>query len=254
MFEDTIARFSNRAENYSKYRPGYPTAVLALLKQRCGLRPESVVADIGSGTGILSALFLKNGNIVCGIEPNKEMRDAAEHLLRGYPRFRGVNGTAEAIPLEDHSVDMVTAGQAFHWFSPQHARAEFSRIIKAGGWVVIVWNERQKEGSPFLKEYEELLIHYGTDYKQVSEAYPKPGMLKTFFMPYQCQTAQFENAQVFDFRGLRGRLLSASYAPDETHPSYAPMMGELAKIFERHQTGGKVLLEYKTNVCFGTLS
>ncbi len=254
MFEDTIARFSNRAENYSKYRPGYPSGVLALLKKKCALTPESVVADVGSGTGILSELFLKNGNLVYGIEPNKEMREAAERLLRGRPRFRSVNGTAEAIPLDDHTVDLVAAGQAFHWFDAKRARAEFSRILKAAGWVVIIWNERQKESSPFLKEYEQLLIRYGTDYEKVSAAYPKPGTLEAFFTPCQCQTAQFDNAQMFDFEGLRGRLLSASYAPVETHPCHAPMMEELAKIFERRQTNGKVRVEYVTNVCFGKLS
>jgi len=254
MFEDTIARFSNRAENYSKYRPGYPTGVLALLKKKCALAPESVVADVGSGTGILSELFLKNGNVVYGIEPNKEMREAAERLLRGRPRFRSVNGTAEAIPLDDHAVEFVAAGQAFHWFDAKRARAEFSRILKAVGWVVIIWNERQKESSPFLKEYEELLIRYGTDYERVSAAYPQPGALEAFFTPYECQTAQFDNAQMFDFAGLRGRLLSASYAPVETHPRHAPMMEQLAKIFERRQTNGKVRFEYVTNVCFGNLS
>ncbi len=254
MFKDSVTRFSNRAENYSKYRPGYPTAVLALLKERCGLRRESVVADVGSGTGILSELFLRNGNLVYGIEPNNEMRDAAEQLLRSYPRFRSVNGSAEAIPLEDHCVDLVTAGQAFHWFEPKRARTEFSRILKPGGWVTIVWNERQKETSPFLKEYEELLIRYGTDYKEVSAAYPKPDTLRTFFAPCEFQTAQFENAQSVGFEGLRGRLLSASYAPDETHPRHAPMMKELAKIFARRQTRGNVRFEYKTHVCFGKLS
>ena len=254
MFEDSISRFSNRAENYSKYRPGYPNEVLALLKEWCGLTLESVVADVGSGTGILSELFLRNGNIVYGIEPNKEMRDAAERLLRGYPRFRSVNGTAEAIPLDDHRVDLVTAGQAFHWFDPNRARGESARVLRAGGWLVIVWNERQKDRSPFLKEYEELLIRYGTDYKKVSEAYPNSDTLKTFFAPCEFQSAQFENAQMFNFEGLRGRLLSASYAPDKSLPNHKPMMEELAKIFERCQSGGKVRFEYRTNVCCGKIS
>jgi ubiquinone/menaquinone biosynthesis C-methylase UbiE len=254
MFKDTVTRFSNRAENYSKYRPEYPAAVLALLKKRCEFTREFVVADVGSGTGILSELFLKSGNLVYGIEPNKEMRDAAEHLLRAYPRFHSLNGAAEAVPLEDQSVHLVAAGQAFHWFDPKRARAEFSRILKPGGWMVITWNERQKASSPFLKEYEELLIRYGTDYKEVSQAYPKPAALKAFFAPSEMQTAQFENTQTFDLEGTRGRLLSASYAPDETHPNHKPMMEKLARIFERHQTAGRILFEYKTHICFGKLS
>src|SRR6266446_9260655 len=107
-------RFSNRVENYIRYRPGYPKEIIELLKAECGLFPQSVVADAGSGTGLLAKLFLENGNLVFGIEPNREMRAAGERLLQAYPRFTSIAGTAEATTLPGQSVDFVTAGQAFH--------------------------------------------------------------------------------------------------------------------------------------------
>ena len=147
---DPTQRFTSRVEHYVRYRPSYPRDLLDLLETRCGLSSASVVADVGSGTGILSELFLENGNRVIGIEPNKEMREAAERRLRRHPRFTSVAGTAEATTLDDASADFVAAGQAFHWFDPERARTEFSRILKPGGWVVLAWNLRRKEATPFL--------------------------------------------------------------------------------------------------------
>src|SRR4029453_17979120 len=124
---DSIQRFSSRVEDYIKYRPSYPPALLDTLVTQCRLTPTAEVADIGSGTGLLSELFLRNGNRVYGVEPNREMREAGERLLSAYPSFVSVDGRAEATMLDDASVDFVTAGQAFHWFDPPHARREFMR-------------------------------------------------------------------------------------------------------------------------------
>jgi len=145
-------RFSNRVDNYIKYRPGYPQAVIETLAAECGLTSQSVIADIGSGTGILAEMFLKNGNAVTGVEPNREMREAGERLLSAYPRFTSVDGRAEATGLADASVDFVTAGQSLHWFDLKASRREFRRILKPSGWVAIVWNDRRDE-SPFMQAY-----------------------------------------------------------------------------------------------------
>lgn len=115
--QDSTQRFSTRVANYIKYRPLYPPAVLETLGQRCGLTDRSIIADVGSGTGILAEMFLRNGNTVYGVEPNREMREAGERLLVDYPNFHSIDGTAEATALEDGNVDFVTAGQAFHWFN-----------------------------------------------------------------------------------------------------------------------------------------
>ena len=146
-------------EDYVRYRPGYPRAVLDLLREECGFAPESVVADIGSGTGILTQMLLENGNVVYGVEPNAEMRAAGESLLQRYARFRSVAGSAEATTLPDASVDFMFVGQAFHWFEPKAARAEFERVLKPRGWVAVIWNERKQDETAFLREYETFSAH-----------------------------------------------------------------------------------------------
>ena len=244
-------RFSSRVENYIKYRPGYPSAVIDTLASECGLTEKSIVADIGSGTGILSELFLKHGNPVFGVEPNREMREASERLLKQHPNFTSVNGTAEATTLANGSVDFITAGQAFHWFDRNQARREFARILKPNGWVVLIWNDRQTDASSFLREYEELLQKYGTDYQQVNHRNIDTEAITAFFAPQLFTRREFENQQVFDMEGLTGRLLSSSYAPEPGHPNHQPMLEALRAVFDRYQAGGKVTLGYATTMYFG---
>jgi SAM-dependent methyltransferase len=205
MTADYTRRFSSRVADYAKYRPGYPQALVSLLKGECGLTHESVVADVGSGTGILSELFLRNGNRVYGVEPNREMREAGEQLLAAYPNFVSVEGRAEA------------------------------------------------SGTPFLEDYERLLLEYGTDYREVSMKYMVPESLSTLFGGGEIRTADFDNEQVFDFEGLRGRLASSSYAPQPGHPNFEPMMRALEELFRRHEREGRVHFTYETKVFYGRL-
>jgi SAM-dependent methyltransferase len=253
MSADPTRRFSNRVEDYIKYRPDYPRAVVGLLEEECGLTRESVVADVGSGTGILSELFLSAGVRVYGVEPNREMREAGERLLAAYEGFVSVDGRAEETTLADASVDFVTAGQAFHWFEPAPARREFRRILRDGGWAVLVWNDRRTEGTQLLAEYERLLLEYGTDYKEVSSKWAAEESIKMLFGPSEVSTKTFDNEQVLDFDGLKGRLMSASYAPVVGHPNHEPLMRELAALFQRHQREGRVVVEYDTKVFYGRL-
>ncbi|HEX8290564.1 MAG TPA: class I SAM-dependent methyltransferase [Pyrinomonadaceae bacterium] len=253
MTTDHTGRFSTRVADYVKYRPGYPPAVLRLLEGECGLDAASAVADVGSGTGILSELFLKNGNRVYGVEPNREMREAGERLLSAYTNFVSVDGRAEATTLDDASVDFVTAGQAFHWFDPPRARREFMRILRPGGRVVLVWNDRRTSGTPFLEDYERLLLEYGTDYREVSVKYAEESMLAALYGPGEVRTETFDNEQVFDFDGLRGRLTSSSYAPEPGRPNFEPMMRELEALFRRHERAGRVVVAYDTKVFYGRL-
>src|ERR1043165_5125504 len=248
MSTDPTRRFSSRVENYVKYRPGCPPSVVGLLADECGLTPASVVADVGSGAGILSGLLLRNGNRVYGVEPNREMRESGARLLSAYEKFVGVEGRSEATTLPGASVDFVTAGQSLHWFDVEGARREFRRILRPGGWAIAVWNDRRTEGTPFLEDYERLLLEYGTDYREVSVKYAEEEMLRTFFGPSGFRAATFENRQLFDFEGLRGRNASSSYSPEPGHPNYEPMMRELAALFERHQQGGRVSFDYDTKV------
>jgi SAM-dependent methyltransferase len=250
---DSTRRFSSRVDNYVRYRPGYPAAVVDLLVAECGLRPGALVADVGSGTGLLTELFLKAGATMYAVEPNPEMRAAGERLLGGYAGFTSVDGTAEATTLPDASVDFVTAGQAFHWFDHARARAEFARILRPAGWAALVWNERRSSTS-FLVAYEQLLRDYALDYAAVDHRQIGAAEIAAFFTPGRYKVATFDNRQHFDFEGLRGRLLSSSYAPEAGHPRHAPMLGALRALFDAHQVDGVVAFEYDTNVYYGRLA
>jgi SAM-dependent methyltransferase len=251
-FANTKQRFSNRVADYVRYRPRYPEAVLDFLRTECGLRPEHVIADIGSGTGFLSELFLKNGNRVFGVEPNEAMRQAGEELLADYANFASVNGSAETTTLPDASVDFVTAGQAFHWFDAVAARREFRRILRSPGWVAILWNDRGLT-SRFARKYEDLLVRFGTDYEKVKDAYPEREDIRSFFEGKAFSAKEFPNAQEFDLEGLAGRLRSSSYAPQQNHPNHEPMMAELQKLFRENEKDGHVRMEYLTQVYCGRL-
>ena len=245
---DSTQRFSNRVENYIKYRPGYPVEVVKTLESECGLNHDSIIADIGSGTGILSEMFLRHGNIVYGVEPNREMREAGERLLINYPNFHSIAGTAEDTTLPYAGVDFMTAGQAFHWFDRKKAKVEFNRILKPQGWVVLIWNERLTSTTPFLAAYEQLLKTYATDYEQVDHRRMDTKVLSEFFY---FKIKQFKNIQVFDYEGVKGRTLSSSYVPEPSHLNYEPMIEELKKIFEAYQDKGTVNFEYQTLIYYG---
>ena len=248
--QDPTQRFSSRVDNYVRYRPGYPAAVLDLLKKMCGLTPDSMIADIGSGTGIFTRMLLENGNRVFGVEPNTDMRMAAEKLLASFPCFTSVAGTAEATTLADYSVDFISVAQAAHWFDRDRARREFVRILKPRGWTVLLWNERRTDSTPFLGEYEQLLLTYGTDYQEVRHE-RTTAEISAFFAPSEFQQRVFHMSQEFDYAGLEGRLLSSSYTPQPSDAKYASMLRELRRIFQAHQAEGRVSLEYDTRVYYG---
>ena len=248
----SVERFSSRVDNYVRYRPGYPPEIVELLENECGLTHDSTVADIGSGTGKLTELFLENGNVVFGVEPNAGMRAAGETLLRQYPSFQSVDGTAEATTLTASSVDFVMAAQAFHWFDPLAAKQEFARILKPGGWAVLVWNERQVDTSPFLRAYETLLLTFNTDYPVVRQE-NAAAAITSFFAPAVPKTKEMPNSQEFDLASLEGRLLSSSYTPEAGDPRFQSMLANLREIFDQHQEGGIVRFEYTTRIFYNQI-
>jgi SAM-dependent methyltransferase len=240
---DVTQRFSTRVANYIRYRPGYPAAAIDWLIATCGLHPGDTVADVGSGTGISSRLLCERGLHVLGIEPNPEMREASTRLLADQPLFEAINGTADATTLPDVAVHTVLAAQAFHWFKPAAALLEFKRIVKPGGRVTIVWNDRLTDATPFLRDYEQLLQDFATDYREIDH---KNVDIAALGLPFTKRS--FPNAQVFDYAGLEGRLMSSSYAPESGHPNHAPMLAELRRMFDQHAHDAQVAFLYSTDV------
>jgi SAM-dependent methyltransferase len=249
---DSTQRFSSRVGDYVLHRPGYPAEVIQLLRNECGLTPSSVMADIAFGTGIFTRLLLENGNPVFGVEPNPKMRQAGEKYLAEFPRFTSVAGTAEATTLAAQSLDIITAAQAAHWFDREKARWEFVRILRPGGWCVLLWNERRLDSTPFLRAYENLLQTYGTDYHEVRHE-RTTAIIHEFFSPSTFREQVFEMRQDLDYPALEGRLRSSSYTPEPGDVKYQPMLAELRRIFDAYQSGGCIAMEYDTRVFYGRL-
>lgn len=247
--EDPKVRFSKRAIYYWKYRPPYPVALRQFIEQDLGLVRESIVADVGSGTGILSELFANHGSTVFAIEPNSEMRSIAEELLTKYPNFKSIEATAEDTSLPSASVDFITAGQAFHWFDPIKTKLEFSRILKPEGWVLLIWNVR-KLSTGLMREYDTLVSEFAN--RQIAFRSTKDRIGETGLHQFlgRYKEKQFENHQVFDFEGLQGRLLSSSYVPLPGEERYAAMIAELRRIFDSSQRDGFVQFDYETEVYY----
>jgi len=169
--------------------------------------------------------------------------------LDGYSNFRSINGRAEATTLADQALDFVTAGQAFHWFEPQPTRVEFGRILRSGGWVVLVWNTRLTHDGGLMSEYEALLDRYALDYHEINHSEQNDDVPGFFDGAFQART--FANEQQFDFAGMAGRLLSSSYAPPASHPHYEPLLVALRRLFDHYQRDGRVSFRYKTEMFYG---
>ena len=245
-------RFTSRVDDYARHRPSYPAAAIGLLTERCGLGPGVVVADLGSGTGILTELLLRSGAEVFAVEPNDRMRAAAEAQLGHDPRFRSVKGSAESTTLAAASIDLVVAGQAFHWFDPPRARTEALRLSRPGAWGALLWNERPPEATPFLADYEALLRRHAPEYAKITASRADVATMREF-LGAAMEFGTFANQQVLDFEGLKGRLRSSSYAPEPGSAQYEPMVALLREVFARHEHGGRIVMPYSTLVYFAQL-
>jgi SAM-dependent methyltransferase len=248
---DNKERFSDRVDAYVKYRPSYPREAIDYLFGTLGFAAGSTAADVGAGTGNFTALLLERKVVVYAVEPNPEMRSAAERKLSAMPNFHSAGGSAEQTGLPDKAVDFVVSAQAFHWFDRAAAKREFGRILKPGGQTVLIWNSRLTEGTPFLAGYEQLLRTLGTDYEKVNHRNITTEDLQQFFAEGQLRKAVFPNRQLFDFDGLLGRLQSSSYSPKPGHPNYEPMIAALRELFDRCQTDGTVSFDYETEIYSG---
>jgi SAM-dependent methyltransferase len=251
---DSTSRFSDRVADYVRYRPDYPPAMLAWLRREHGVDTSWLVADIGAGTGISSKMFLDAGHEVVAVEPNAPMRAAAQEWLGGDTQFRAVDGTAEATTLDDASIDLVSAAQAFHWFDKTAVRREWARIVRPGGLAAIYWNTRRLVGSPFLEGYERLLVEYGNDYVTDAKRYANHDSMITWFGAGFRGATSFEHAQQLDWEGLVGRTQSSSYAPLRGHLRHEAMLAALRELFDATQSGGYVSIDYDTRIFVGSLA
>lgn len=249
---DPTTRFSNRADDYARYRPGYPAAVIELLRRECGLKPAHRIADVGCGTGLLAERFCEFGCEVVGVEPNSAMRAAAEQYLARYAKFSVIEGRAEATSLADASVELASVGQAFHWFDPAATRREFQRILRGERWVAVVWNDRRYGPSPFMAAYEALTRKFGRNYEEVKGLWDHK-RLDEFFGAGGYRLAEFDNEQRVGFEGMLGRMLSASYMPPREDAIFPEMLEQMKRMFADHQQGGTVRVEYDTRVFYGRL-
>ena len=246
-------RFSSRVDAYQKYRPGYPESLLTEIQKQTGLVSTAVIADIGSGTGIFTHQLLQAGYEVYGVEPNREMREAAEAMLSAEPRFNSIDGSAENTHLASASVELITAAQAFHWFNSDTAKQEFRRILKPGGNLALIWNKR-KVSQPFQQTYDAILRELAPEYGKVNHMNLTATDIERFFATGSMQRFVFDNSQRLDFAALMGRLKSSSYCPEEKSPQFIPLATELLSLFDQHAVDGAVEFEYDTELYLGPVA
>ena len=253
MKHQSTTRFSKTIDYYDRYRPGYPKSIIQFLQKTLQLSPDAVIADIGSGTGKLTRLFLENDNKVYAVEPNEAMRGFAKQVFDEAPNLISTDGTAENTTLPNQSVDIVIAAQAFHWFDYLAFKRESQRILKPGGWVLLLWNKRIDEKSAFMEAYNDFLNTYATDYQKVNLRYVDHEIFKIFYGHDAYQLFTTEHFQTFDQSGLEGRYLSSSYAYHADHPEHRLAMNALKAIFEHFEKEGVVNMWYRSELYYGQL-
>ncbi|HZY35733.1 MAG TPA: methyltransferase domain-containing protein [Mucilaginibacter sp.] len=248
---DPTKRFSDRVENYIKYRPSYPAEVLDYLAGQCDLANGSTIADVGSGTGIFSALLLARGYKVFAVEPNESMQGAAISQFGGNDNFIPVASTAETTSLPSDSIDLVVCAQAFHWFDAEKTKTEFKRILKDQGQVALIWNNRDAGTDEFSAAYENLLKQDSVDYNNVNHRNISDMNFKAFFKGGLYEAEKYPNVQVFDEEGLLGRAFSSSYVPAEDTYEGKKFKDLLKALFAKYNKDGKVRFYYQTEVYLG---
>ncbi|HUM50172.1 MAG TPA: class I SAM-dependent methyltransferase [Chitinophagales bacterium] len=249
---DYKQRFSDRVENYIKYRPGYPEEIIPTLQLEIGLMADDIVADIGSGTGISAKLFLENGNTVFAVEPNEPMRKAAEGLLSEYDNFHSLHGSSEETNLKDSSIDLIVCAQAFHWFDRTKTKQEFHRIANNGAHLCLIWNDR-KETEPFQIDYEKLIQEFAIDYNEISHRNITQDIIEDFYAPNKFKKFILNYEQHFDLDGLIGRIISSSYMPNEVHPNFPQLKNAIVNLFDKYKQNEIVTFAYNTILYVGSI-
>ena len=243
-------RFGDRVADYARARPGYPPELVAWLLREAGIARGAAVADLGSGTGLFARELLAAGCVVHAVEPNAAMRAAAEAAFAGVAGFVSIDGAAERTGLAEHSVALVTAAQAYHWFEPEAARAEARRILVPEGRAALIWNVRRL-ASAFAQDYEALLLAHCPDYAAGQPHQASEAEIAAFFEREAPRAAWFDYVQRMDHEALQARLLSSSYTPKADDPRRVPLLAALRELFARHAENGAVRFEYDSKVYLG---
>ncbi|HEV2325357.1 MAG TPA: class I SAM-dependent methyltransferase [Terracidiphilus sp.] len=254
LLPNPAERFTGRVESYRVGRPRYPAEIVELLRRECRLREGAAVVDVAAGTGLLAEVFLAAGFVVTAVEPNAEMRAACSELSRSFPRIRCIDGRAEDTGLAEGSADLVTVGQAMHWFDLERTRAEFARILKRGGCCAVIYNNRRMIGDAFATAYERFLLEFSVDYEPVKKQHVGKKRLEHFFAPAKMNCAVFANSQALTRERFEGRVFSSSYIPRPGHERFGAMQAEMQKLFDTYESGGAVTIEYDCVVCYGRLT
>ncbi|MFB6351839.1 MAG: class I SAM-dependent methyltransferase [Bradymonadaceae bacterium] len=249
-----LKRFSPRAAEYTRHRPEYPPALLDFLEEQGWIGIGTEVADVGAGTGIFTEQLIGKGCEVWAVEPNGAMLSMAQNRLQSRSQFHGVPADAEDIRMDDRTVDLVCVAQALHWFDLEAARSEFERILRKPERVALLWNIRDREASPFMAGFEDLIAEYGIDYEAVYERFDDYiGDLDNFFGDsYDHRT--FDHPQTVGEQDLIGLVTSYSYMPRPNNENFDEMIESLRELFADHADGGTVDIQYDTELYYGLLS
>jgi len=248
---DFKTRFSTKAEIYHQYRWDYPPEAVEKLFEIVAPADETVIADIGAGTGIFTRHLLGLAREVYAVEPNPEMRACAERHLSAHPSFRSVAGSAEATSLPDHSVDLITIVQALHWCDAEATVREFRRIIKPGGWLAIIWNSStDPELGNALNELRSEA--YGWDTSPINRPRCQPYVYYFGHEDYQSHYFCVSTAQTWD--QFFGGICSDSHAPLADHPAYADFEAATRAIFNNFRVGEMLPSSYQTELTIGQLA
>ncbi|MGB3063100.1 class I SAM-dependent methyltransferase [Sphingobacterium thalpophilum] len=246
MNKNSIERFTDRVVDYERYRPSYPKEIIKILKERLGLTRKWLVADIGSGTGLSTQLFLENGNDVFAIEPNRQMRESLVHHFKTYRNLIALNATAENTSIEPGCVDLIFAGQSFHWFDRNACRVEFDRILAKDGHIVLAWNQRDPEDA-FQQEYEQFLCDHIPNYRSLTHKHISDQDIQEFLAPRPMIKVSLPNQQIFDLRSFLGRVRSSSYFP-KNQTENKSLYDELHVLFDRYAISEKIVFKYITEI------
>jgi len=253
MTLDPIKRFTGRAENYDKYRPTYPKEIILELKSKINMTPDKIIVEIGSGTGKLTKILLEEGYTVYGVEPNDEMRELAERSFRDSSKFISINGRAENTTIDDDFADFIIIAQAIHWFKPIETLREFHRILKPEGKIAIIWNQRDIEGSNLQKRYEEILLTYSPEYRNMPHRNLDQLKIREYIEPSSMREYKCKFSQNLSFSDMKGRLDSTSYVPKQDDPNYTSLIKELREMFDSFQKNELLEFPYITRLLYGNL-